>query len=154
MMAVQSTDERCAREIMETVPVVMRFIRKEMRRQGSSFLSVPQLRTLVYLDRCPGTDLSGVADHLGVTPATASAVVKRLVHQGLVKRKAHPHKRRHVVLTLTRSGSQRYRQVRESACAFVRDVLADRSAPELRMITKGIVLLGKVFKGVVTIEDR
>jgi DNA-binding MarR family transcriptional regulator len=154
MMAVRSTDERCAREIMEAVPVVMRFIRNEMRRQGSLFLSVPQLRTLVYLDRFPGTDLSGVADHLGVTPPTASAVVKRLVDQGLVKREAHPRKRRHVVLTLTRSGSRRYRHVRGAACTSVRTALADRSAPELRKITEGIVLLGKVFKGVVTREDR
>jgi len=153
-MAIKATDERCAREIMETVPMVMRYIRRELRDQGALFLTLPQLRTLVYLDRCPGTDLSGVADHLGVTAATASAVVNRLVQQGLVNREAHPQKRRHVVLTLTRSGSQRLRHVRETAYALVKNVLADRSASELQKIMEGIALLGAVFKGVVPREDR
>lgn len=153
-MTIKATDERCAREIMETVPMVMRFIRRELRDQGALFLSVPQLRALVYLDRCPGTDLSGLADHLGVTAATASAVVNRLVQQGFVNREAHPQKRRHVVLTLTRSGSQRLRHVRETAYSMVRNVLADRSASELQKIMEGIALLGHVFKGVVPREDR
>ncbi|HET6464209.1 MAG TPA: MarR family winged helix-turn-helix transcriptional regulator [Nitrospiria bacterium] len=139
---------------METVPMVMRFIRREMRGHGAPFLSVAQLRTLVYVDRCPGTDLSGVADHLGVTPATASSVVNRLVRQGLVNRAAHPQKRRHVVLTLTRNGSQRLRHVRETVCSLVRKMLADRSASELQKILDGIALLGMVFKGVVGREDR
>jgi DNA-binding MarR family transcriptional regulator len=147
-MAVKATDERCAREIMENVPLVMRFIRREMRSQGNLFLSVPQLRTLVYLDRCPGTDLSSVAGHLGVTPATASAVVNRLVQQRLVTRVPNPRNRRNVVLTLTRVGSQRLRRVREKACSFVIQVLADRPASELQKIMDGIALLGKVFKDV------
>lgn len=133
--------------------MVMRFIRRELRDRGTLFVSLPQLRTLVYLDRCPGTDLSGVADHLGVTPATASGVVNRLVMQGLVHREGHPLKRRHVVLTLTRNGSQRLRQVREAAYAHVRNVLADRSATELQKILEGVSLLGNVFKGIIPREE-
>jgi len=154
VMAVRATDERCAREIMETVPRVMRFIRREMRAQGSLFLSVPQLRTLVHLDRHPGTDLTSVADHLGVTAATASAVVNRLVHQGLVHREAHPLKRRHVVLSLTRSGSHRLRRAREAAYAHVRNLLADRSGSELKKIWEGLALLGNVMKGALLREHR
>jgi len=151
---IKVTDEQCAREIMETVPVVMRFIRREMRAQGSLFLSVPQLRTLVHLDRHPGTDLTSVADHLGVTAATASAVVNRLVHQGLVHREAHPLKRRHVVLSLTRSGSHRLRRAREAAYAHVRNLLADRSGSELKKIWEGLALLGNVMKGALLREHR
>lgn len=147
-MAVRTTDERCAREIMETVPRVMRFIRREMRSQGALFLSLPQLRTLVYLDRRPGTDLSSVADHLGVTPATASAVVNRLVQRRLVTREPNPRNRRNVELTLTRVGSQRLRRVREKACSFVIQALAHRPASDLQKIMDGIALLGKVFKDV------
>ena len=154
MAATRVTPNACARTVMETVPMVMRFIRRELRDQGALFLSVPQLRALVYLDRCPGTDLSGLADHLGVTAATASAVVNRLVQQGFVNRETHPQKRRHVVLTLTRSGSQRLRLVRETAYSLVRNVLADRSASDLQKIMEGIALLGNVFKGVVPREDR
>jgi hypothetical protein len=50
------TPELCAQEVMETVPLVMRFIRKEMRSRRAPSLSVPQLRVLTFLStwECPG----------------------------------------------------------------------------------------------------
>jgi DNA-binding MarR family transcriptional regulator len=140
------TAECCAHEIMETVPRVMRFIRREMRRHGSPHLSVPQLRTLVFLNLYPGADLSSVADHLGVTRPTASAIVNRLVQRGLVNRAGHPRERRCIALTLTRAGSQKLRHVRESACAIVAGMLAGRSSADLLSIVEGVSLLGSVFK--------
>jgi DNA-binding MarR family transcriptional regulator len=148
-VATQSATERCAREVVETVPLVMRFIRTEMRRQSGPFLSVPQLRTLLFLSRCPGADLSSAADHLGVSRPTASAIVNRLVHQGLVNRTGHPEKRRFIILTLTRTGFQRLQRAREAACALVASVLAHRPSAELRKVMEGIALLGKVFKEVI-----
>jgi len=144
--AETSLTDHCAQEVMESVPFVMRFIRKEMRQQGAAFLSVPQLRTLIYLSRSPGTGLSSVADHLGVTLPTASAIVTRLVQRGLVTRVAYPKERRCVVLTLTRSGSRRLRRIRQATCSLVANVLTGRSLTELRKISEGIALLGKVFK--------
>jgi DNA-binding MarR family transcriptional regulator len=144
--AEKPSAEGCAREIMETVPRVMRFIRREMRRQGSPHLSVPQLRTLVFLNLYPGADLSSVAEHLGVTRPTASAIVNRLVQRGLVNRAGHPSERRCIALTLTREGAQKLQCVRESACAIVAGMLAGRSSMELRAIMEGVSLLGSVFK--------
>ncbi len=148
-MGTKAATERCAREVVETVPLVMRFIRTEMRRQSGPFLSVPQLRTLLFLSRCPGADLSSAADHLGVSRPTASAIVNRLVHQGLVNRTGHPEKRRFIILTLTRTGFQRLQRAREAACALVASVLAHRPSAELRKVMEGIALLGKVFKEVI-----
>ncbi len=148
-MGTKAATERCAREVVETVPLVMRFIRTEMRRQSGPFLSVPQLRTLLFLSRCPGADLSSAADHLGVSRPTASAIVNRLVHQGLVNRTGHPEKRRFIILTLTRTGFQRLQRAREAACALVASVLAHRPSAELRKVMEGIALLGKAFKEVI-----
>src|SRR5262245_66456418 len=100
------TPELCAREVMETVPLVMRFIRMEMRSRRAPSLSVPQFRVLTFLSRRPGAPLSGVAEHLGVTRSTASAIIERLVRRRLVSRTAHPQERRCVVLTLTPTGAQ------------------------------------------------
>lgn len=76
-----------------------------MRAIGATTLSVPQLRTLAFLNRNPGSSLSDLAEHLGVTPATASATVERLVQQDYVQRDHHPHERRKVVLELTKAGN-------------------------------------------------
>lgn len=141
--------ERCAQEIVETVFLVVRFIRKEIQRNGALSLSLPQLRTLAFLSRCPGAGLSSLADDLGVTCPTASAIVNRLVRQGLVTRTDHPRERRCIVLTLTRAGSQSLRHARQVACSLVANVLAGRTSAELQKLRKELALLGDVFKGVV-----
>jgi hypothetical protein len=63
--ATAITPDLCAREVMETVPLVMRFIRTEMRSRRAPSLSVPQFRVLTFLSRRPGAPLSSVAEHLG-----------------------------------------------------------------------------------------
>jgi hypothetical protein len=60
------TSDQCAREVMETVPLVMRFIHTEMRSRRAPLLSVPQFRVLMFLSGRPGAPLSSVAEHLGV----------------------------------------------------------------------------------------
>jgi len=131
---------------METVPLVMRFIRAEMRRQRTRSLSVPQFRALVFLSRHPGASLSSVADHLGVTRPTASALVDRLVRRGLVTRTEHPQERRRIVLALTLTGARHLQQAREVARTRIAGMLAGLSIAELRKIAEGIALLESVFK--------
>ena len=77
------TPEQCARQVVETTPLVMRFIRLQVRKSGA-FTSMPQFRALNFLYRHPGASLSSLADHLGVTLPTASVIVDRLVHRGLL----------------------------------------------------------------------
>jgi hypothetical protein len=47
----------CAREVMETVPSVMRFICMEMRSRRAPLFSVPQFRVLTFLNCRPGAPL-------------------------------------------------------------------------------------------------
>jgi DNA-binding MarR family transcriptional regulator len=147
--AMASTPELCAREVMETVPLVMRFIRTEMRSRRAPLLSVPQFRVLTFLSHEPGAPLSSVAEHLGVTRSTASAIVDRLVRRQLVSRTVHPQERRCVVLTLTTAGAQHLQQARAAACAHIAQVLAGLSAADLLQVTEGLALLGKACKGIV-----
>jgi Flp pilus assembly CpaE family ATPase len=74
-----------AREVMKTVPLVMRFIRMEMRSRRAPVLSVPQFRVLTFLSPRPGAPLSSVAEHLAVARSIASAMVNRLVRRELVR---------------------------------------------------------------------
>ncbi|MFX4639379.1 helix-turn-helix domain-containing protein, partial [Acinetobacter baumannii] len=73
--------------MIETIPAVMRFLRTKVKDHAGSSTSLPQIRTLGFLSMNPGASLSKVAEHLGVSNATASAVVDRLVQKGLVERK-------------------------------------------------------------------
>lgn len=140
------TADLCAWEVMETVPLVMRFIRAEMRQQGKPFLSVSQFRALVFLNLSPGACLWEVADYVGVTRPTASALVDRLVRDGLVDRVPHPKERRRIMLSLTSQGSQLLQQTREGARSRLASLLADLSPAQVRKIAEGTALLGGLFK--------
>jgi len=153
-VATASTPELCAREVMETVPVVMRFIRMEMRSRRAPSLSVPQFRVLTFLSRRPGAPLSSVAEHLGVARSTASATVDRLVRRQLVSRTTHPEERRSVVLTLTPVGAQQLQQAREAAATQMSKVLAGLPAVELSQVIQGLTLLGSAFKAIAAPRHR
>lgn len=152
--AMVTTPELCAREVMETVPLVMRFIRTEMRSRRAPSLSIPQFRVLTFLSRAPGASLSGVAAHLGVARSTASAIVDRLVRRKLVSRTEHPHERRSVVLTLTPAGVQHHQQARQAACARMAKMFAGLPAVDLLRVTEGLVLLGSAFKEIAVWRQR
>ncbi|MEW6047730.1 MAG: MarR family transcriptional regulator [Bacillota bacterium] len=143
---IEVAPEACAREIMETVPQVLRFVRTEMRRHASPQLSVPQFRVLAYLGRMPGASLSDVAGHLGVTSPTASAMVDRLVRRGLVERAQHPDERRRVVLRLTEAGSALLERARALTRARVAQVLATLSESDLRRLGEGLAALRRAFE--------
>ena len=148
------TPEVCAREVMETVPLVMRFIRTEMRSHRAALLSVPQFRVLTFLSRQPGAPLSSVAEHLGVARSTASATVDRLVRRKLVSRTTHPEERRSVVLRLTTTGQQHLQQAREEASTRIAKVLAGLSAADLFRISQGLTLLGNAFQEIAVPRRR
>lgn len=148
------TPERCAWEAMETVPLVMRFIRTEMRSRRAPSLSVPQFRVLTFLSHRPGAPLSSVAEHLGVARSTASATVDRLVRRQLVQRKTHPEERRSVVLTLTATGVQHLQQVRDAASTRMAKVLAGLSAADLLQVSQGLTLLGNAFQEIAVPRRR
>jgi DNA-binding MarR family transcriptional regulator len=100
--------DSCARAMLEGLPQVMWFIRREMRRHRTHRLSVPQYRTLVVLDRFPTASLSQVAERLGGSLPTVSRMVAGLVSKGLVVRKACEGDRRRMALVLTPKGRRAY----------------------------------------------
>jgi len=135
----------CAGQVLETVPVVMRAIRNEMRSHRGSDLSVPQFRVLVYLHRHEGASLSDVAEHMGLTLPSMSKMVDGLVARELVSRRVDPKDRRRVVLAPTALG----RTTRQAAHKATESRLAERlavlSAPERRNIIEAMQALKVIF---------
>lgn len=89
-MELDTPSQECANRVMDTIPLVIRFIRADMRENSAASLSIPQLRSLAFLQRNPGASLSDLAEHLGVTCATASTATERLVQRNFVQRIDHP----------------------------------------------------------------
>jgi DNA-binding MarR family transcriptional regulator len=139
------TADSCAREVLDAVPTVMRFIRSEMRGHRTPGLSVPQFRTLLYIHRNEGASLMSVSGHLGLTPATTSTLVDGLCRRGLLQRGASLMDRRRVTLALTASG----RKAMESTLLETQKSLGARlealQPGEMRTLTEAMHCLRRVF---------
>ena len=112
-----TTAHACAREILDVTPNIIQAIRVQMRAQHHHDLSVPQFRTLAFLSRHPGSSLSAVAEHIGLTLPTMSVLIEGLVQRGLVDRVADVRDRRRVLLTLTPEGKLLHAQALDAAAA-------------------------------------
>lgn len=140
-----TTPEVCAQEMLDVVPQVMRAIRAEMRRHRTADLSVPQFRTLAFIDRGDQPSLSAVAEHIGLTLPSMSKIVDGLVARKLVTRETHPADRRRLVLALTRSGQTALATSRRATRACLAEELATLSDAERANIVRALETLRPLF---------
>ena len=129
---------------METIPRAMRQIRGVARSMAGG-LSVPQFRTLGFLERHPGSSLMDVADHLGISQPGASTLVDRLVTSGLVARDIDAAERRRITLVLTPDGRARVASATITVHAWWVRQLGELSPRELDILIVGLGLLGRAL---------
>lgn len=143
--ATQVSSDECARELLEVVPLIMRAIRSEMRSHRPADLSVPQFRTLNFLDHHEGASLSDVAEHIGLTLPSMSALIDGLVARQLAIRQVSPTDRRRVILAPTARGKTTLEAVRQSTQARLAEVLAALSPSQRATIVQAMEILQPIF---------
>jgi DNA-binding MarR family transcriptional regulator len=139
------TTEECARELLEVVPLIMTDIRSQMRSRRTPDLTVPQFRTLTFVDRNTGSSLSEVADHLGLTPPSMSKLVDELIKKGMMTREDHPADRRRIKLIVTHDGLTILETSRNGTLAYLSEKLGGISADEREVIAKAMQAMRSVF---------
>lgn len=149
-----SSAEECASLVMEIVPRVMRAIRIEMRQLGSQELTVPQMRTLLFLTRRDGASLSEVAEHIGLTLPSASRLVDLLVERGLVRRRTSATDRRRITLAATPRGRTLMETVRIGAQGRMARRLADLPAESRIAVVRGLEALQSLWSPRIAPEAR
>jgi MarR family transcriptional regulator for hemolysin len=138
--------DRCARELMDTAPQIMQAIRVEMRRGHGSELSIPQFRTLRFIQCTPDSSLSFLAEHLGLMLPSVSKLVDGLVKAELVLRQESPADRRRLTLALTPAGEAIVDAARMNAQAHLASSLDGLSAADLELVHQAMQLLNPIFK--------
>lgn len=139
--------QTCAAELLEVLPQVMGALRDGMRGQLNEGLSVPQFRCLNFIDRHPGASIGEVAAFLGVTMATASAMVDRLARAGYATAGVSAQDRRRATLQLSSSGRSLLARLRQGARRDLAATLQPLSAGELRSVGQAMTALRRVFGG-------
>ncbi|HYB84434.1 MAG TPA: MarR family transcriptional regulator [archaeon] len=145
MQRVQGVPDECAHEVLDVVPLAMRVIRKKLREHGTQLLSVPQFRTLLFISRNQGASLSEVADHIGLTLPSMSALVDGLVARNFVVRRTHQDDRRRVDLKLTEKGEATLQSARKETQEYLKQRFTGLSEAERGAVVKGMRILRQVF---------
>ena len=139
-----SPDE-CARELLETVPSVMRVIRAEMRSHRTPDLSVPQFRALVFVNRNAGASLSDAAEYVGVTLPSMSKLIDGLVARKLVSRQTAAEDRRRMTLVLTAKGQEVLQSSHSATQACLAEILQSLSQSERATVVAAMQSLRPIF---------
>ena len=135
----------CAQQILDVTPIVMRAIRGQMRSRRVTGLSVTHFRALVFLDRRPGSTLSALAEHLGLSPATVSKMVEKLVAAGLVRREASPDDRRRTPLCLTARGQASMEAARRGTLLWLSSQVSGLGPIQRDTVTRAMGSLRQLF---------
>jgi MarR family transcriptional regulator for hemolysin len=142
---VLGNPEEVARELLEVVPLVMREIRSEMRGRRSPDLTVPQFRTLAFVDKNKGSSLSAVANHMGLTLPSTSRLVDILISRKLLTREDNPADRRRIKLVVTDRGLTILEASRRGTLAYLADKLSNVGAGDRKVIVDAMASLRVVF---------
>lgn len=139
--------DRCAAALVDVLPVVMRELRRGMREHLGDGLTVPQFRCLNYVSRHAGTSISEVAGFLGVTLATASAMVERLVRAGQVTVATSAVDRRRSQLRVSAAGRRLLERMRRGARRELAVGLEATSEHERQALIDAMAVLRRVYGG-------
>ena len=137
--------DSCAHALMDTSPQILQAIRVEMRRGRGADISIPQFRTLRFIQRHPDSSLSDLAEHLGLALPSVSKLVDGLVKQEHISRKESAEDRRKITLLLTETGASIVDSARADARANLAEKLKHLSDDDLKTISQAMLILHPIF---------
>lgn len=140
---VKESNNNVSAVLMDVVPLIMNHLRAETRRQLS--LSMPQLRTLLFLYHHENTSLSEVADYVGLKLPSMSKTVNSLVVRKLVTRGSSPRDRRCIRLKLSSSGLGELMRTRQHIEARLSETLVALTPEQQAEIAVALQSLRPLF---------
>lgn len=135
--------ETVIREIREVIAYLHR---RSPPRLGELDLSMAQLKVLFALSCSGPLTVSEVAERLSITSPTASHLIDRLVHLGLVRRREDERDRRRTVVELTAAGEDFLRQLRQGNEQYWRELLNQLDFADLRALLHGVRALAEAAR--------
>ena len=128
------------------VPTVMRPLRQQMRHHRAAGLSVPQFRSLCFVERYDGASLSAVAEHLDLSLPTVSRMVNGLVQRGFLQRRSSSDDRRHMSLSVRARGKAVMQAARAATQDFLAEKLQHLEAPQREALFQAMQALRFIFQ--------
>lgn len=128
--------------LIDLLFATMKIIKENFRSQSVADISFGQLKALHYIESKNSPNMKEIADELGITPPSVTALVDPFVLHGLVKRIYDNKDRRIVKLTLTAKGKayldEHYKNMTEKMEKLI-SVLSERQIANFKEILEIIL---------------
>ena len=138
------TDRALSRQLLDTIPHIMRAIRGTLRDVNAASLTVPQFRVLAFvsLQSCTNNQL---ADWQGVSLPAMSRMVDYLVRRHLLVRIPDRVDRRRVQLRLSKKGRAEFEALHRAVQFRLAERIMGLSAKQKASLAVGLNVLRKLF---------
>jgi DNA-binding MarR family transcriptional regulator len=133
--------ETCVQDVLDVVMGVSRTIRGQMRRHRDPRMSVPQFRALIFIRRQATATASELAEYLGLTRPSTTALVDNLVRMRWVERTGDDQDRRRVRLRLTAAGEAILEAAQAQTHAYFRALLSELAPAERECVVQAMHIL-------------
>lgn len=147
------TENECAALVVDTIPLIMRSIRAAIRSSGEDVVSMPQFRTLRYLQHNGPVSLSTLTSHLGGTAPGISKMIDHLVDRNYVYRTTDGQDRRRIALSLTPEGDSALQHLRALAVKAIADQFTTLNETETSVVTLAMKVIQSAIHESYPIED-
>lgn len=107
--------------------------------------TISQMKAMHFLSRHEPCPVGALAELIGVSPATVSEQIDRMVEAGLAERTINPHDRRQVLVSLTPSAREWMRRVNERRRSQVEAAFEQLEPSERQAFVKGLAALHDVL---------
>lgn len=97
---------------MEVVPLAMKILRTEVRKEAKEYLTIPQFRILANISGGLSS-INEISAHHGVSQPAMSKMVETLVQKDLISREIDSADRRCCVLKLTPKGKTLFNKIKK-----------------------------------------
>jgi len=108
-------------------------------------VTVAQCHALLEIGGNSGITLIDLASALALDTSTISRTIESMVRDGLVERKAHPHDRRYIRLTLTKKGQKKYNEINRTYDLYYKDIFTGIPEEKQIEIVENIQLLANAL---------
>lgn len=129
-----------------TFNTILRVEERSLDNRVTQGLTINEVHTLVAVGLHESNPMNVVASRLGVTLATLTACVNRLVNKGFVERTRDEQDRRRVLLTLTKQGRAVVRVHDNFHRRMIDEALADLTEEEERVLASALLKVQAFFE--------
>ncbi len=145
-MATEMTkrDLEISRQLLDTIPHMMRSVRLVLREAKNSTLTVPQFRVLAYVSLQPCTSKQ-LADWQGVSLPAMSRMVDYLVRRQLLTRTPDTKDRRQIQLRASFKGKKEFETLHKAVQGKLAERITALRESEKKSLEAGLGVLGALF---------